>query len=349
MVRLGLLLAILPLGLVHAQQCQQLQDKLEAALLLDPDNISLQNAWQLAQHCDAITQVTAPRPAQSHAQRWQLSTGIDTNPTYSSSLNSFTLDSAGQSIQLTNQQKPQASEFYQLNGQMNQALGAGNLLLAGQYRWLAGQNQATDNLAKQTSQISALLDYQYPLAQQHQLTLGQRWLSANSVEFSQSQLGYWYMPNNSSQHWGLETRFRRLLSDPVLDGNTLLMKWRWLPTSANALVAYALGYDTPTGERAGDAYWLHEVSAAWQFVALQQQWLLQTYVRYQQDSQGYSALLANNAKRELTLAGLLLQWKGRATDWGQPSVQYELNEQFSNLSLFRWQGQILRLGWEWQW
>ena len=324
-------------GVAQANSCQQLADQIEKQLLLTPDDLLLQQAWQALVVCEDKPNLTSS--THQHAKfMLAVAKGYDANPAFNASLASLALttDVGLVTIPLNNQLR--SSSFNQLQGFAQWHDGAENTLY-GQYKWYDD--------SRLHNQYLVAGDRRYNLGK-HQLQLGFRWLDALGVQLRQLQIADSY---ELGQGWrmGPELRVRRFVNAAELDGNQWLWVSQWDNEQRTLWAKLALGLDAATGERAGANQQLAELSVGKSWNGQAHGLDVMLYGRWQQDEQGYSQLLDYNAKRSLKQYGALMQWRFPWLDEVASYAQLDYGEQQANLPLFNWQNTTAKLLLVWQW
>lgn len=140
-------------------------------------------------------------------------------------------------------------------------------------------------------------------------------------------------------------------ADGLYRGATLTLVCQ---NSSSLSVQLSTGLDQPRQpERVGGAQRQHELRVQWQFAALGNQWQAEYAHQRQQDTTGYSPLLARNAVRRVSRQAVRLE-ASRPTHWaaiGSPQWfgSVELTHQSSNLALFASSRHAAQTGLRWLW
>jgi len=119
-------------------------------------------------------------------------------------------------------------------------------------------------------------------------------------------------------------------------------------------IQLSTGLDQPhQAGRVGGAQRQHELRAQWQFSAVGNQWQAEYSYQRQQDTTGYSPLLARNAIRRVSRQAVRFE-TSRPTQWaaiGSPQWfgSVELTHQSSNLQLFASSRNAAQTGLRWLW
>ncbi len=314
-----------------AMTCDQSRDIVEQALLYSPQDETLRIAWQALRDCsDQPTTVTA-NPA---TLQLSYALGYDTNANYASRAVSFLLTNDVGGVLIPNQMKPISSFFQQLNLAYAHE--------SSQYATNAYLHLKQSEATEVSTENAGGVDYYLP-GHGGVLLAGVNWAELSRFSLRQARLA-WRQQLASSWYLTPELKTRRYLGDAVLDGNLFMLSLAWQQANQPWVVSLSVGQDLPTGERAGGAYWLTEFKAAWrQKIGLHTLFVF-ALARRQQDEQGYSELLDNNSRRDLLLTGMGLYWQLPAYSAVVPFVQVDTFQQNSNLPLFEWQSNSIRIG-----
>lgn len=291
-----------------------------------------------------------------HRGSFSLATGYDNNLLGSTYHTEFMLTSpAGVlPVQLAPDQRPQAGSFVRA-----EASYAGAVIADPSTPWrynLAASYRASPSFRRaDVGQFSALLErggadeQGLYLRAQHQ-TLVQ----PDAVALQQTQLGLGYDARFGSergcqQRLGLDLQRLSYPANPALNGRyTGLISNTHCPAWGLQVQARA-GHDQPIdASRPGGAQHQYSLRASQRIHIHTSTLALEVEATRQHDQSGYSALLDNNARRNIKRVAYRLEYRWQAGAVS-PYLGLEWLNQRSNLSLFELNNRVLTLGFRFDW
>lgn len=348
----------LPQAAPDASRCQALLQIIESKLFKEPNNPNLIAAYKLLlnectlkamRQAAQTVQGTRTQPKQSTktgqadkvntSLNFSLYQGHQYNPLYASSADHFDLTYPAQTLRLENNQDTLSANYTGLR--LSGTAQYENSLLLGE---IETEHYADSRVA---NQLFFNMDY---------------WHFFDSFGLKASLLQNRYQSNYYTQFGVGALRIlpkqfilkadlvRRLFDEgDELDGNIVSLS---LASDYHAVasipgqwkVQVGAAIDSPINERAGGQQNRYEFALLYLWQTSVQSWQVSQQIAYQQDLQGYSPLLQNDAQRHIQIYNTQLQWQYLKHRQVQPYIQMGYTQQDSNIKLFQWQAADLRLG-----
>ncbi len=339
----------LPQTAPEPSRCYALLQIIETKLFSEPDNPNLIAAYKLLlNECarQAMQQAANASPKKNarpgkiqYSLDLRLYQGHQYNPLFASSANQFDLTYPTQTIPVKNNQKNLTANYSGLS--LSGTLQSGNSLLVAQAETEKYYDPRVEN------QLFAMVDYWYFLDFMgvKASVLQNRYQGNYYTQFGVGGLKILPKQILFKVDW-----MRRLFDiGDELDGDIFSVQFaspydNWWKLPGRWKVQAGASIDAPINQRAGGQQNRYEIALLYSWQTSAQSWQISQQYAYQQDMQGYSTLLENDAKRHIQILNTQLQWQYLKETAYTPYIQVGYTQQYSNIKLFEWESADIRIG-----
>lgn len=332
--------------------CNHLLTQLEHELLKTPNDQALQILFEKTlQKCSTPSDSDMAENALAQQKQWKLNSslqfvgGYDSNPLNTASVSEFNFTLNNQMLVLPNPNQANPSHYHTLRYQLN-ANNQEDLRFDLSVQKQRYQSSELDSqqfvrtsvwwFQPKQAWLASFSDNQYQNSTYQQYSLSYRRLLPAKI-ISNVELGYRDFEQNDifdSSYLALD------FSQPLVEKEFQTWQYRY---SIGAML------DKPVRDRAGGNQ--YRLSASQQLQYPLQQHLLTAYqsISYTQDSQGYSELVENGAKRKVTFIHSQLSWQYPWQKQVSVYLKAQWQWQFSNIALFESRKRVWEIGLEVNW